>query len=654
MSRALVAAAAVAMACAAALAQQAPPRDTRAAGPTGTAEIAGTIVADEPDARPIRNAQVGIIGLDAGMIRVTSSDDQGRFRLTDLAAGRYLVSGHKPPFVGSVYGARQAGRAGTAIALAEGERRDGVVLRLMRGGVITGVVTDEYGSPAPGISLAVMPPAGGNLQSQLMTMAFLPPQITDDRGAYRFSGLPAGEYLVVAMRTDRVDPEARVLSPDEIDAALKLLREPAPAVAPSPAERATLNTTVTPGVGRPGGSPTFMGVPMMGLLMAGGGNAAYAPVYYPGTVDAGEAQPVKVGPGEQRAGVDFVARPVATSRIEGMVIAPDGQPQTGTSLALRPLGQSGQPEVMSFATIALSSSARVAPDGKFTMNGVPPGRYRLEARTVSGSMNPLAVAAAAAAGGAGFTPPRPQFYASAEVSVTSGQPTTGVELRLQTGMSVAGKVTFRPTKGDPPKDASAVMIMLTPVSADPLALSGGGFARTAADGTFLVDGVMPGRYVVMATTTEVAQMLQWLPQSVLVGGREMADLPIEIKPGDAIRDVAVTLSDAQQEVVGTLQDAAGRPAPEFTILLFPADRAYWVPNSRRVLTTRPATNGAFSFKGPLGPPPGDYLLAALTEMDPANQYKPAFLAEVAKAAIRITVRAGQQTRQDIRIAGLCP
>ena len=56
-------------------------------------------------------------------------------------------------------------------------------------------------------------------------------------------------------------------------------------------------------------------------------------------------------------------------------------------------------------------------------------------------------------------------------------------------------------------------------------------------------------------------------------------------------------------------DPAGRAATEYYILVFSADRAHWTPGSRRVRTTRPATDGAFTIKGI---PPAIFPLRSLT------------------------------------------
>jgi len=643
MSR-LLAAMLIALAPVTSAEQQAPVRDSRTVARVGSASLTGTTHSDAQGNPAVPFAQVGVLGLDSGVIRVTSSDADGRFSISGLPAGRYLVSGAKPPFVGAMYGAQRAGRAGTPVALAEGESRGGIQLTLTRGAAIAGIVTDESGQPAPGVSLMLTPAAGGTMQQQLMTIAFTPPQVADDRGMYRFSGLPPGEYLLTANHAERFDRDARVLSVEEVDAAIRALGDAPPVTAKPPAPPPS--TVVSPAP-PPAGLPNT-GLPMAGLaamMMGGGGMGnAYAPVYYPGTVNAADAVPIRVVAGEERAGVDLIARRIPTSRIEGQVIGVDGQPVAGTMLRLR---QADQGDVMSLSLMALSSSARVGPDGRFSMEGVPPGNYTLEARTFAMAAAPPGASALAAVG-----MPRAQYFAAADVTVFSNQPATGVVLRMQSGAKLSGRVAFNATVHERPKDFSSVLVALAPATQGDLfgVAMNATAGRVAADGTFTVEGVVPGRYLLTATVSEASQLLRWMPSSVLVGGRETADLPVEVRPGEDVGGIEITLTDAQQEVSGTLQDASGRAATDFTILLFPVDPAYWLPNSRRVLSARPATDGLFAFQGPLGPPAGEYFLAAVTELAPEDLSKPAFLSEVAKAAIKIRVAPGQKTRQDVRIS----
>jgi len=61
------------------------------------------------------------------------------------------------------------------------------------------------------------------------------------------------------------------------------------------------------------------------------------------------------------------------------------------------------------------------------------------------------------------------------------------------------------------------------------------------------------------------------------------------------------------------------------MVLFPADRASWLPGSRRIRTARPATDGAFTFRGM---PPGDYYLGALTDLEPGEWNDPTLLGQL--------------------------
>ena len=66
------------------------------------------------------------------------------------------------------------------------------------------------------------------------------------------------------------------------------------------------------------------------------------------------------------------------------------------------------------------------------------------------------------------------------------------------------------------------------------------------------------------------------------------------RAGRSISGGVLTFSDATQQVTGTLQDQSGRPAPDYTIIVFAADKRFWVPQARRIRTTRPGTDGRFT------------------------------------------------------------
>ena len=59
-----------------------------------------------------------------------------------------------------------------------------------------------------------------------------------------------------------------------------------------------------------------------------------------------------------------------------------------------------------------------------------------------------------------------------------------------------------------------------------------------------------------------------------------------------------------------------------------------------------ATDGSFSIKGL---PPGDYIVGALTDLETGEWNDPALLDQLSKAGVKVTLRDGETTRQDLSI-----
>jgi hypothetical protein len=122
--------------------------------------------------------------------------------------------------------------------------------------------------------------------------------------------------------------------------------------------------------------------------------------------------------------------------------------------------------------------------------------------------------------------------------------------------------------------------------------------------------------------------------------------PFELRPGDDRDDVVLTLTRRPSELTGVVIDGAGAPVVDFSVLVFPADRAQWVHPSRRIRQTRPGTDGGYNIRGL---PPGDYFMALLNEIDEVDLGDAAFLEELSAASVRVSLVEGQTTRQDVRI-----
>ena len=132
----------------------------------------------------------------------------------------------------------------------------------------------------------------------------------------------------------------------------------------------------------------------------------------------------------------------------------------------------------------------------------------------------------------------------------------------------------------------------------------------------------------------------------MLGDRDLLDGLLEVGT-EPISGVVLTFTDRRTELAGSLQSAAGIPAPEYSLVLFPADRSRWQPGSLRIKSTRPGSDGQFSLTNVPG---GDYLLGVLTDFEPGDLERMDFLTELATTAVRVTLRDGERTVQDVRVA----
>jgi hypothetical protein len=253
-------------------------------------------------------------------------------------------------------------------------------------------------------------------------------------------------------------------------------------------------------------------------------------------------------------------------------------------------------------------------------------------------------------------------WASGDVTV-AGRDVADVTLTLRPALTVTGKVVYDASTQKPPSDLTSVRLAVTSMTdgaASPIetmvqSMLGASSATVSADGTFVVKGLSPGRYRIASASGMFAALApsariegDWTLKSVMAGGRDVADIGLEI--ADHMTDVVVTFTDKPSELSGTVFDQTGRVTPEFPIVIFSTDKASWVSGTRRVRQARPASDGTFNV---IGLPAGEYFVCAVTAVEQDELSDPAYLEQLAASGyqIRITIRDGQKTVQDLKLGG---
>jgi hypothetical protein len=166
------------------------------ATPAGAGIIRG-VVTDGGTGRPIRGADIRLQGGALSFLeaRWARTDQQGRYEVRGLQAGRYTLTVSKVGYLTLAYGQRRPAEAGRPVEVTESTPLDNINFAQPRGGVIVARVTDRFGDPLRGVSVRAYQYRFVSGERRLQQVS-AGGSLTDDRGEQRIFGLPPGEYVV--------------------------------------------------------------------------------------------------------------------------------------------------------------------------------------------------------------------------------------------------------------------------------------------------------------------------------------------------------------------------------------------------------------------------------------------------------------------------
>jgi hypothetical protein len=520
--------------------------------PPATAPATGSVRGRVTSASgvPLRGAEVRVRDPNGRENRLATTDEQGRYQVDNLVPGAWSVSAAKGGYITQQYGQRGPFSAAQPLTLAARQRVDANFV-LRPGGAIAGRLFDEYGDPVAGARVQALRQRFERGRRQL-SIAGVGDQ-TDDTGAFRLYALPPGDYYMSA-----------------------------------------------------------------GLRAAGAVGIVEAtvglPTYYPGTSSLGEAQRLRLGPGEEMAGISFAVQPVRSVTVSGVVVLASGAPARDTSVTLHSEG-SGD-----FVSTPLGNFGRTASDGTFTMPNIAPGSYRLRARA-----------------GAVFDPMTGQGEEALLPLIVGPEGVSGLTV-----------TTIR----TPPIVGTVVADSATPLPGTPIAIevreptSGAEFTMTARRADAPGGAVtfrLPGMLGQLALTADAPR--GWMLKQIELDGRDVTDRLVELRGSSP--DVRVTLTNRITRVSGTVRSGA-RGAGGATVVLFAADPARWVYPTRHVTTARADDRGAFTVEGL---PPSDYLAVAVDDLDAGASEDPDFLESLRERATPFSIDYGETQALTLELPG---
>ena len=395
----------------------APGQATKDANPPRTGSISGHVLINNKAAAGV---EVGAFGGESLNRRIATAqaktDSEGYYHLSGLPAANYQVTTFTPNMIAADnvpqspmgYGYFAASKT---VLLAAGEDVTEIDLKLARGGVITGRVTDADDKPIAEERISLQPIAENGqppprLPSQISGTAYQ----TDDRGVYRIYGLSPGRYRVSVGQSN----SAGIIN-----------------------------------------SPTGF----------------YILTYHPDTTDIARATVIELAAGAEATNVDIkVGRRGETHEISGRVVDVETQlPLSGVRVGVQIVRDQGG--------YSISSGNTTRPDGSFTVSGVTNGRYGVYLGSENGESD---------------------FYSDPVVVNVADQDVGGIEVKALRGTSISGSVApenmeLRELLRQIPGLRVLANVMPLDGRMTPTTIRSVGSAPVAADGSFTITGLRPGR-----------------------------------------------------------------------------------------------------------------------------------------------------------------
>ena len=468
----------------------------------------------------------------------TVTGTNGKFAFRDIVAGRYRLTATMPGYVRREYGQRRPNGPSTILDLTVPQLVRDLKLSLIPGSTIAGRVYDQDGRPVQRATIQALVP---RYVKGIRTLILGATAQTDDLGDYRMYWINPGQYFLLAT-------PSRPASDDAIPAAIEQFD---------------------------------------------GSEEIYPPVFYPNAIDETGARPLRLDPGAELRGVDFILTRVRAVRVGGRVVDSATRALVpGANVSIR-MGQAG------IASASITLSTRSDLQGNFELRRVVPGTYTLHA------INAL--------------PASQSAMVRREIQV-GDKDIAGLEIALQPPLFLNGRVTIEGTPDKLPERRMSVA--LTPMDG-----IGGYGASVQPDGTFVINAVEPNVYRI-----EVSGLPgTFYVRSARLGRNDVLQNGMDLREGVA-ESLDLSIATGAGTVEGAVIDEQQKPVPGAQVVLVPAIQNRSRFDLFRTTTTDQA--GRFTIQGAV---PGDYKLFAWEDLEPGDYFNPTILEQYETRGTQIRI-----------------
>jgi hypothetical protein len=342
----------------------------------------------------------------------------------------------------------------------------------------------------------------------------------------------------------------------------------------------------------------------------GVGQKTYALTYYPGATSVNSAGSVRVGLSQEVASVDFQVSLIAVSSVTGKVFDSSGLPTSGGNVVL--ISESNIEQ----GYTGINYGASIQADGSFNIAEVPPDRYVLRARSDERSGS---------------------HFASQALAVGTGEAIETI-VSVTAGASINGTVVFKTGRPAVPRFQPTIGAVSTEEQ-----IGRPTEARADGDGNFDLRGIPPGPSLirVMGATP------RWWLESIVLDGRDVTDVPVELKSGQKLTNAVITLTDQTTEIDGMIANQHGEPQSAYTVLAFSTTPSLWQSPSRHIMTARPDQSGVFALRGL---PAGEYFVTVIDPIEDGEWLDPQYLDDHRNSAARISLHSGDVASHNFVLA----